>query len=69
MLIALCIPYAVRVRFGCLTILINGVENDETLNKLDRIKICQIEKKTEQGLAREVHRIANLPLRIEKPEA
>ena len=40
----------------------DGIINDEVLDNLDKIKVYPIEIKTEQDLAREIARIANLSL-------
>jgi hypothetical protein len=38
----------------------DGIVNDEVLDNMDKIKVYAIETKTEQDLAREIARIANL---------
>ena len=40
----------------------DGIVNDEVLDNLDKIKVYPIEIKTEQDLAKEIARIANLSM-------
>jgi hypothetical protein len=40
----------------------DGIVNDEVLDNMDKIKVYAIEIKSEQDLAREITRIANLSL-------